>query len=150
MNRFAFSILLFVPLFAGCEKWRFDEQAKQLCARDGGITVYETVTLPPERFDKYGQVRFTSRDLAAPSDEFFYDWEITYLRKGDPDLVRHHFKLVRRRDGKVLGESVSYSRRGGDLPLGFQRSSFSCPTESGNARLGERVFARKDSRGEGK
>jgi hypothetical protein len=143
MNRFAFSILLFVPLFAGCEKWRLDEQARQLCARDGGIAVYETVKLPAERFDKYGILRIETRKSAKPTDEYFYEWDITYLRKGEPELIRQHLKVFRRTDEKVLGESVSYGRRGGDLPLlPFHPSSFSCPDDGGFPELKRRIFGK--------
>jgi hypothetical protein len=40
------------------EKDRLDREVKRLCAIDGGITVYETVKLPAERFDGYGQIAY--------------------------------------------------------------------------------------------
>ena len=52
------------------EKARLDREVKRLCAIDGGITVYETVKLPAERFDGYGQIRVPAKWLAEPEDEY--------------------------------------------------------------------------------
>lgn len=30
------------------EKWLLDRQVRELCAKDGGVKVYETMRLPPE------------------------------------------------------------------------------------------------------
>lgn len=38
------------------EKARLGREVKRFCAIDGGITVYETVKLPGEQFDRYGQI----------------------------------------------------------------------------------------------
>lgn len=114
-------------LLTGCEKDRLDAQVKELCAKDGGIKVYETVKLPPEKFDKYGAVRIPSRRDAKPEDEYYYERDTTYLRTGNPSMWRGHHRIIRRSDGKLLGESIRYSRRGGDLPGPWHESSFGCP-----------------------
>ena len=49
--------ILTPALLVGCEKARLDQQVKELCAKDGGIKVYETVKLPPERFDQWGLIK---------------------------------------------------------------------------------------------
>lgn len=36
---------------AGCEKYALDRQMAELCKKDGGLEVYETVTLPRSAFD---------------------------------------------------------------------------------------------------
>ena len=45
-------------LLTGCEKARFDQQVKELCAKDGGVKVYETVKMPAEKFNQWGQINF--------------------------------------------------------------------------------------------
>ena len=55
---FRIGLLLLVLLLAGCEKHRLDEQVKELCAKDGGVRIYETVTLPREVFTEYGDLKF--------------------------------------------------------------------------------------------
>jgi hypothetical protein len=124
------SILLFLPLVASCAtpgKAELDAEVRRLCAIDGGIKVYETVKLPPEKFDKYGNVTIPAQDSAKPEDEYFYEHEMIHYREGNPSLSKEHFKIIRRSDGKVLGESIRYWRGGGDLPGPWHPSSFSCP-----------------------
>jgi hypothetical protein len=127
-------------ILTGCEKARLDQQVKELCAKDGGIRVYETVKLPPEKFDKYGVVRIPSRRDAKPDDEYFYDWNILYYKKGNPEMWRSHFILYRANDRRILGEAIGYSRRGGDLPGPWHASSFGCPLNAGLPVLKQRVF----------
>lgn len=129
-------------LLAGCEKDRLDVQVKELCAKDGGIKVYETVKLPPEKFDKYGVVRIPSKQDAKLEDEYFYEWSVHIYVDGNPSLRRDHFLVIRRSDSKLLGEAISYARRGGDMPGPWHPSSFRCPENSGNSILQQRIFTR--------
>ena len=110
----------------GCEKSRLDEEVRQLCAKDGGIKIYETVKLPSERFDQHGNIKIPSKKDANPSDEYYYESETIFLRSGNPDLRRSHDKIIRRHDQKVLGEFVYYARRGGDIPGPWHESHFGC------------------------
>lgn len=114
---------------SACEKQRLDQQVKELCAKDGGIKVYETVKLPPDRFDQWGMVKPydpTQRENALGS-EFVFRSETKYFKKEPPTFIRHHYQVIRKTDGKVLGETVSYGRGGGDLPGPWHSSSFVCP-----------------------
>lgn len=114
---------------SGCEreKDRLDAEVLRLCARDGGVKVYEKVKLPAEKFDTFGVAQVPSKDKAKPEDDYFFERDVQYLKKGNPELWRSQHRLIRRKDGKVLGESVRYSRRGGDMPGPWHESSFSCP-----------------------
>lgn len=114
-------------VLSGCEKARLDEQVRQLCAQDGGIKVYETVKVSPEKFDKYGVIRIPPKQDAKPSDEYYYESDTTYFRKGNPEMRRSHDRIIRRSDGKMLGEFVYYARRGGDIPGPWHESFFGCP-----------------------
>lgn len=135
---------------AGCtrEKDRLDEEVRRLCTMDGGIKVYEQVKLPPSKFDEFGVVNVPLKDAAEPSGEFFYEWNITYYKKGNPEMWRNEFKLFRRGDGKLLGKAISYSRRGGDLPipLPMHESSFGCPSDGDISFLKKRVFVQAAQR----
>lgn len=127
-------------LLAGCEKWRLDAQVKELCAKDGGIKVYETVKLPAAKFDTYGSVRIPSKQDAKPSDEYYYEWNIDYYKRGNPELSRGHFKVIRRSDGRLLGESTYYGRGGGDMPGPWHDSSFRCPADADISVLKKSIF----------
>ena len=41
---------------AGCEKYALDRQMEELCKKDAGLEVFETVTLPRSAFDPTGRV----------------------------------------------------------------------------------------------
>lgn len=115
------------------EKMWLDHQVREMCAKDGGIKVYETVALPSERFDKSGNIYIPAKRYAKPEDEYYRESEQYYLQKGNPDqtgnpdVVKTITKIIRRYDGKVMGEAVYYIRRGGGFPGPWHPSSFSCP-----------------------
>lgn len=142
MKRLGLILAAALLLLTGCEKDRIDVQVKELCAKDGGIKVYETVKLPPEKFDKYGVVRIPSKQDAKLEDEYFYEWSVHIYVDGNPSLRRDHFLVIRRSDSKLLGEAISYARRGGDMPGPWHPSSFRCPENSGNSILQQRIFTR--------
>lgn len=124
----------------GCEKARLDEQVRTLCAKDGGVKVYETVKLPTDRFDKYGVFNLPKREDARSEDDYFYISEMHYLRQGNPEMWRLHFQVVRKSDGRVLGEATTYTRRGGDMPGPWHESSFGCSFQADISDLKKQVF----------
>ncbi|TXH73822.1 hypothetical protein [Thiobacillus sp.] len=109
------------------EKWLADRQVRALCAKDGGVRVYETVVLPAEKFDEWGNVNIPNKKYAKSTDEYYYESEDQYYRQKAPRLLRMKTRVIRRSDGKVLGESIRYARSGGDLPGPWHESSFGCP-----------------------
>lgn len=142
-------LLLLLPLATACasgpSKAELDAEVRRLCAIDGGVKVYETVKLPAEKFNQYGQIRIPSKRDAKPGDEYYFEWSVTYLKTGKPedgipDLARSSFTLHRISDNKLLGESVAYTRRGGDIPGPWHPSHFTCPTDSGLTVLQSRIF----------
>ena len=139
-------IVASLPLIlAGCEKQRLDAQVRELCAKDGGIKVYETVKLPPDRFDQWGMVKPydpTQGENALGSD-YLFKRETDYLRQGNPDMFRMHTQVIRRADSKVLGESVFYKRGGGDIPGPWHESSYMCPELSVENDVHRQVFIKE-------
>lgn len=125
---------------AAGEKMLADMRVNRLCAKDGGIRVYENVGLPAERFDKYGQLRIPVRERAKPDDEYYYVWLYESSRQGRVTVRRDHFLVYRRVDQKLLGESVSYARQGGDLPGPWHGSTFRCPGDTGLTNLKGQIF----------
>ena len=127
-------------VLTGCEKGRLDDEVRRLCAIDGGVKVYETVDVPEQRRDVAKPVPLKSH--AKAFDEYFYEWDLIYLRERSPQMWRNHFRLYRRADGKLLGESISYGRRGGDLPGPLHESSFLCPNDADISHVEALVFKR--------
>jgi hypothetical protein len=125
--------LIPVVLLTGCEraKIKLDREVDRMCAIDGGVHIYEKVTLPREDFGPDGEVfpqfagrptnrgRFGSEYEARIADEL--------LAQGDPALLRLRTQIVRLSDQKVLGELVIYRRSGGDFPGPWEPSRYSCP-----------------------
>ncbi len=121
---------------SGCAKYRIDSQVRELCAQDGGIRVYETVTLPPDKFLEGGDINFfyPTRGENALGEEYVYYSDKTEYIKREPrgdlfelQMSRYHTKVFRRVDRKLLGELVVYGRSGGDVPGWWHPSSFYMP-----------------------
>ncbi len=128
--------IVYINFFS--EKARLDREVDRLCAIDGGIRVYETVTLPPDKFNEQGQINFyqpTQKIEDTLGPEYIYKWDIRYYKKGDPSrqgvhvtsMKQDHIKIIRKSDVKLLGEFILYRRAGGDLPGPWAPSSYRCP-----------------------
>jgi len=147
MNR-AWMLIVAVTSFlsiSGCEreKDRLDAEVRRLCAYDGGIKVYEQVALPADKFDRYGSISFYRRMSKEPlGSEYRFESKTDYYQKGNPEMWRNYYGVIRRSDGKILGEAISYGRRGGDLPGPWHESSFRCPEHAGDASLLKQIFVK--------
>lgn len=131
------------------EKDRLDEEVRQLCASDGGIKVYEQITMPPEMFDKFGVIAFPDATDSKPlGSRFVLEEDTKYYKDGKPSLRREHAKIIRSSDGRVLGEFTSYHRVGGDLPGPWHDSSFVCPLDIGTASLKRSIFQIEGKKGQ--
>ncbi|HID82105.1 MAG TPA: hypothetical protein EYH06_01790 [Chromatiales bacterium] len=135
-------IFLFYFWLAIGKKWYYDLQVNRLCAKDGGIKVYETVTLPPERFDKWGNVKIKSKRFMSPEDQYYLDSEEHFYRKHNPSFSKSRDWYVRKSDEKVLGEIIIYSRGGGDLYGPWFGTGFRCPpgVNEGGPNLESSIF----------
>ena len=80
--------LLLVLVACGCtrEKDLLDEQVRKLCAVDGGITIHEKVNLSSSRFDEFGIVRVPAKSVARSGDDYYFEWDIKYYKKGNPEM----------------------------------------------------------------
>lgn len=140
-----FILFLSTLVLSGCAtptQMMLDAEVKRLCAIDGGIKVYETVALSQDQFNQWGQVNFPIRNKndAKSDDHYYYEWDIKYYKKGNPELSRGNFKLVRQKDKKILGESIYYGRGGGDINGPWHDTSFRCPSDVDISILKMRVF----------
>lgn len=144
--KYLIPMLCALPFVAACaggpSKSDLDDEVRRLCAIDGGVKVYETVELPPEKFNQWGQVNFykPTQGENALGPDYIYKGSLEYYRKGNPAMVRWHFSIHRKSDGKLLGEAISYGRGGGDLPGPWEPSSFDCPAGVGDQSLLKNVF----------
>jgi hypothetical protein len=147
--RAIYSILLLLLSLAGCSSGpivqaKYDAEVKRLCAIDGGVKVYETVKLPADHFDKYGEVHLPLKQNAKVNDKYFYVSSIKYLKSGNPEVWRLHFMVYRGADNKLLGEAIGYARRGGDISGPWHDSSFGCPEHSDISDLEKLIFIKSN------
>lgn len=117
---------------AGCEraKIKLDREVDRLCAKDGGIHVFERVYLPAENFDGNGVllVDFKKRISRPSSQDFEAILEVEVLEDGNPALQRNRVFVRRIGDRKILGERITYRRTGGDIPGPWEVSRHDCPS----------------------
>ena len=123
--------LMFIALaMTGCATPRqmmADKLVDELCAKDGGNKIYETVKLPKERFNQWGQFPVPDKDYAKPTDEYYWFSKDTEIPSASGlAITKFHAWVYLRSDQKLLGETISYWRRGGDIPLPAHLSSYSC------------------------
>lgn len=147
---------------AGCERYALDQRMEELCKKDGGVHVYETVQLAPEMFDASGnpfpprlrsEIAHKAGENRTISEELLISlyrrtWEVVYLKTGEPTkgegvLARTSERVTRVSDGKLLGEAVSYSRIGGDFIAFPHFSSNRCPADQDNNDTTKAVFKLK-------
>ena len=119
----------FLWIAIGRNMW-LDHQVREMCAKDGGIKVYETVALTPDLLDWAGRIHIPSKAYIKPEDKYYYESFDEYFRKKNPEIRRHHIKIIRQYDRKIIGEATSYHRRGGGLPGPWHPSSYRCPLSS--------------------
>jgi len=113
------------------EKDRLDAEARRLCEIDGGIKVYETVTLATEKFNQYGQPLIPQEKDETGFGYFRRNEEKHMTGPFDSarsNLRRKRSQIVRTLDGKVMAEATVYGRSGGCLLDGYiQGCGFQCP-----------------------
>jgi hypothetical protein len=129
--------------YAGGRNIYYDAKLNRLCAADGGIKIHETMRLPADKFDAQGQptLRILPKSEAKRDDGYYYERDILYYKKDHPELSRWHFKVIRRADEKLLGESTYYDR-GKDILPSFSHDSFRCPPDADISALKKQIFVR--------
>lgn len=135
----------------GCEKFALDREMEELCKKDGGVKIYETVKLPDAMFDQWGEP-FPGWRGRSPAERLSADYQYTieeiYLKKGNPEkgegrLEKRIERIIRRSNGTLLGEAIEYGRSGGDLIPYAHPSSKHCPVyKSDEEGLLKSVFKR--------
>ena len=141
--------LLLIAYFgpSAYRKAEMDKEVDRLCAVDGGVKVYEKVSLPPENFDQFGNPMVplaTSRNAGLSA--YVLEANVEHLVKGGPGsrgtpaLHRVTSRAIRVSDKKLLGEAVGYYRLGGDPEGPWHPSNYVGCTEEPGRKLNHAVF----------
>lgn len=124
-------------LFVLCElnKAYWDYRIREMCKRDGGLHLFESITISHDEFLAWGGqdgvpgVPIPLGNKTRIDIPIFERSEFTMIHQSQPHAWRSTSEYIRRSDGKVLAKHISYSRRGGDFPSPMHESHFSCPNE---------------------
>lgn len=129
------AVLAMGAVLAGCERHALDRKMAALCAKDGGVKVYETVTLSASDYEALGRYATAKNreDYLGPQFRFIDESSVVIGAENDPEkgrgqIIRSYIAIYRRADGRLLAESVSYGRLGGDgVTFGLHPSQNHCP-----------------------
>lgn len=110
----------------------WDAQVKEMCEKDGGVTVYERTTISVKQAEELpkieGSISIPHQALAKLTAPLISTDSEEVLRESGPRVVRRERVVIRQSDRKAVGKMVSYSRIGGDFPTGISEgTSFTCP-----------------------
>lgn len=116
------------------KKWRADKLVDNLCAKDGGVKVFERAILPKNKFNKFGQPQIADKKYATAADKYYSTWTTKDIYGNSNSsnynslvIFRSEHDYFRKSDGKLLGKMIIYVRRGGD-PIGpWHSSHYTCP-----------------------
>ena len=136
-----FALIALGVAYCEINKAYWDHRVKELCNKDGDITIYEKVVIsksdyPNMKFISTGQPILPDEGNARSSDPFFSTFNTAVLHKGYPEIRRYEQSIVRSNDKKILSTLVSYSRVGGDIPTGIIHPSYySCENFHSNLNV---------------
>ena len=126
-------VLLLVLVFAFYEgrKAYWDYRVREMCEKDGGVDIIESITLSKEQAAVLpranGFIGVAPESLAKPEEPVFSRIQRQRIKDGDPSIIRYQQDIVRRSDGHVIAIAVTYVRAGGDIPSFAYPSHFYCP-----------------------
>jgi hypothetical protein len=109
-----------------------DAQVRELCAKDGGVTIYESLRILKSDIDLLGRIdgkiAIPSKGSANPKAPAYSELKITSISENNPRIYRTESAIIRRVDQAILARWVVYSRSGGDFPTGLSEgTSYICP-----------------------
>ena len=114
-----------------------DKKVNELCSKDGGLHVYEKVQLPATSFNGKGFPLFYRENGGEQSLGPGYRFLLSTNNIPNFDLVyKHSEQIIRIKDRKLLGETIYYTRKGGDLLPISNPSVYGCqPPYKGSFEL---------------
>jgi hypothetical protein len=130
---FAIAIMLWlgIPMY---RQWQADKLVDQLCAKDGGTTVYEIVKLSTGEYSRNWIINLPSESNRKLVEKYYKSSNAADIVGSSSSelpneivIMRAETEIIRFADKKVMAKLVSYSRRGGDPISPFHPSHYSCP-----------------------
>lgn len=142
--------LLMTAILSGCAGYvpgrqsYWDAQVREMCAKDGGVTVYRQIKLSEAQataLPKIGAYYSIPPRNTAKSDAFaFWDETVTILNEANPRVWRSEQIIRQRADEEIVARVIRYIRVGGDIPSIAHASSINCPDEIHLLAQREKIF----------
>lgn len=125
-------LILAIGFFEG-RKAYWDNKIREMCGKDGRITIYEHVALSGAEYDrlggKQGMIPLPNERSVSAGYPFATRTVESVFREDEPRVYREETAYLRIVDKKVLAVTVRYWRVGGDFPTFAHPSYFSCPDQ---------------------
>jgi len=143
-------LVVLLYIYTELNKSYWDYRVKQMCEKDGGVTVYETVELTSEEYIRLGGFKGSipvPSETASYAEKYLYlsTFEKEIIHKSNPRVYRWESAVYRKLDRKILGKVISYHRGGGDLPtiIGHP-SGFDCKDMNIKLDVEKKIFSIKE------
>jgi hypothetical protein len=128
-------VTIFSSLLAACyspSKIYWGHKINQLCAKEGGVKIYEKVALSKEEYDALpknnGLVSVPIKELANENQGYYSEDKTIILNESNPNIRRVDTFIERKSDNKKIAQYTTFHRVGGDIPTGIGHpSSYTCP-----------------------
>lgn len=126
-----FALVLTFAFYEG-RKAYWDWRIHRMCEKDGGVTIFERVSLNPQEVAQMprlnGYLSIGIQDASSSVDPVFGVMKTLHIRDARPQVSRFETSVIRRSDMRVVSTIVRYARIGGDFPSPAHDSSASCPS----------------------
>ena len=144
-------LVILAFIFTLLNKAYWDYRVRQMCEKDGGVTVYEKVELTEEEYKKYDG--FMGAIIVPPetysdTNKYLYlsKVEKEIIRKSNPSVYHRQATVYRKSDGKKFGKVVNYHRGGGDFPTVISHpSGFDCKDMGIKLNVEQQIFSVKEN-----
>ncbi len=137
-------LILVVGFYEG-RKAYWDHRVTQMCEKDGGATVFESINISQDEYKKLGGINGAipiPPERYKKDSPYFDRTDTKKIHEWNPEVIKRKTEIIRSADGKILGKQITYSRIGGDTPTGIMHpSSFSCRDVAGvKLRIVRQIF----------
>lgn len=106
--------------FYEARKTYWDNKVRDMCKKDGGVKVYDTISITNSQYEKLekiqGSLSIPPQSLAKQENLVFSIMSESVIRDSNPKVRRNEQIVIRQSDGKIIGKIISYDRVGGDFP----------------------------------
>ncbi|MDD5391305.1 MAG: hypothetical protein PHD37_18360 [Gallionellaceae bacterium] len=134
-------LILALAFFEG-RKAYWDYRVREMCAKDGGVKIFERIQLNAEDYRRLngllGEIPTPERRSATTKAEYVSDTERTWIHRDSPEVYRTEATIRAVAGSRTLARYVNYARVGGDFPTFAHPSSFSC--DQGYGSVSKQIF----------